>query len=229
MIDSVINNVFQFIPQIFTVTITAIITNIISKCINRKPNEKLELSYNRIYYPLYKLIIENQTKDNADIDYYKVRDSLEYRLRRYGKYANITTIKAFVQFSNAINESDSKTYKKLYKSMITENILNQSAKMRKILGYPEATTWQYYKYSTKRAKFQFRIVMYIFVIYFLVTLCGLTQNYINGIIDKCVGVILMVIIICIIDMGGYILLNIFIPFIKKKFCKIFNIVLKNKM
>lgn len=44
--------------QIILITLTGIITNFLTKHFNKQPNDKLEITYNRSYYPLYRIIID---------------------------------------------------------------------------------------------------------------------------------------------------------------------------
>lgn len=158
------------IPQIILITLTGIITNILTKHFNKQPNDKLEITYNRIYYPLYRIIVENQNKKADEIDYIKVRDELKKKIQYYNKYLDRTTMKAYEQFDQAINSKNKVRIKNTYKNIVSENIITYNNKLRKILGYLEPNFFQVYKYSSAKSRFRFRCIIFtismIILIYF---------------------------------------------------------------
>lgn len=179
------------IPQIILITLTGIITNILTKYFNKQPNDKLEITYNRIYYPLYRIIVENQNKKDYEIDYIKVRDELKKKMQCYNKYLDRTTIKAYEQFDEAINSKNKIRIKNVYKNIVSENIITYNNRLRKILGYLELNFFQVYKYSSTKSKFRFRCIIFIISMIILIYFYSILYET-PEISEKCLDLLMTV-------------------------------------
>lgn len=118
------------------------------------PLDKLEYTYNEVYYPIYKFINEENNKNNV----YLIKNSIEIYFKAYEKYIDFSTIKLYKELCNCTTElKQKKVYKRFY-----NNIYDMNKYLRKRLGYLEPNIFQLYKYSSKMDKILF-CTLYIFV------------------------------------------------------------------
>lgn len=144
---------FEILKVVLPVIITGLSTFFITKYTYNKniPLDKLEKSYNRVYYPLYRLI---SNKDfNSDIDYVLERASVY--LKKYDKYVDRSTQKAL----SALRQCDTNAKKKVAYQNFKNNIYNRNTYLRKRLGYLEPSFWLLYTYSSDFEKTFFRIII----------------------------------------------------------------------
>ena len=175
--------IFEILKIILPAIITGLSTFIITKFTYNKniPLDKLEISYNRIYYPLYELI-----NNRADTNYeeYKIYlDSVinesELRIKKYRKYVDRATLKAFnlMLYSNTQAKKEDNFY------IFKDNIFDRCAYLRRRLGYLEPNLLQLYKYSSYFEKFLFRaIIEWSSILIFLLLSCISINIYILQII-----------------------------------------------
>lgn len=194
MDNTILENLIKtIIPQLIII----FATNIITRYFQKQPNEKLEISYNRIYYPLFKIIMNNKGKKDDEIDYIKVRDELKLRLDKYHKYADRTTINAFNQFDLSIKNNHQKQTIRIYKNIIYDNIVGENCKLRKILGYPEPSIFKNYIYLSNKNKlyFNYAIIMIVFSITVEIALVFSNYSKIQCYCYKIVNVLVIIFII----------------------------------
>ncbi len=143
----------EFMKVILPVCITGFITFLITKysCNKNIPLDKLEITYNRVYYPLYCLIKEN--KDICEI----IKKS-EFYLQKYKKYVDRTTLVAFNYLKKKPNN------KKAY-SNYEDNILKFNCKIRRRLGYLETNILGIYAYSAPSDKCAIRMIVELLGMY----------------------------------------------------------------
>lgn len=155
--ENIINALGQ-IDGLVSAIIASVGTFFITKYTYHKniPLDKLEISYNRIYYPIYCLLRNN--KDVLHI----VEKSEEY-LQKYNKYVDKSTSLAFDFLKRNIEDKDAyNTYK--------SNIFEMNRKLRRRLGYLEPDAWTIYTYSSLRERFVLRAVCELLSVYVFITM-----------------------------------------------------------
>lgn len=144
---------FEILKTILPAIIAGFSTFLITKYTYNKniPLDKLEISYNRIYYPLYKLICNENNKDNIDL----IITETKLRFKKYQKYVDISTLRIF----NSLCNSKTISKKKADYQIFIDNIYNRNAYLRRRLGYLEPNLLQLYRYSSSSEKSTFRMVL----------------------------------------------------------------------
>lgn len=176
------------IPALVTGMFTFIITRYTYK--RNVPLEKMELAYNRIYYPIY-IILKRQNK-KPDIDFV-ISKSLLY-LNKYSKYADASTLNAFKLLHECKNNSQKDDLYQNFKN----NIYAKNSYLRRRLGYLEPNFLQTYKYSSKSEKSTYRISVEALVMYICLIIGSETQDTIQSIFVSICAVFFIILIIEII-------------------------------
>lgn len=147
--------IMEFIKIMLPVIGTGIVTFLITKyeCNKDMPLDKLEITYNRVYFPIYRLI-----KENKSIEKIK-NESNEYILKNI-KYVNKTTIIAFEYLCEASKREEQKAFEN-YKN----NIKKMCSKLRRKLGYLEEDIFDRYVYSSPFVKNLYRLTGEIIIVY----------------------------------------------------------------
>lgn len=141
-------------------------------CNKNVPLDKMEITYNRVYYPLYKLLYNNSF-DKENIDPLILNISLY--LNKYNKYVDLSTLKSFKLFCKY---RDKKTYQNF-----KNNIYDKNTFLRRKLGYLEPSFLQLYTYSSDWEKFVLRILFESIIGYLFLFIFNYTKN-INAIPTK---------------------------------------------
>lgn len=151
-------NLLELIKIILPAIVTGIVTYVVAKY-NKFPNDKIEISYNRIYYPLIKLIKSSQNKN-----YERILKETKFRLQKYDKYASRTTMAACKLLEENI---DSKNVKTFY-NLLSDDIYKYNTRFRRRLGYPEPILISTLKYMSGYNKWL--CVSYLSLLVLLVSL-----------------------------------------------------------
>lgn len=172
MIDKIIKILLSIDVSIYVVLITGFTTFLITRYSeNRKaPLDKMEISYNRVYYPLYKIVRGKECKDINHEELCKLSERIFLKYDKYISQATRITYQRYVESQNK-NEQIKTTYVNY-----ANNILKYNAYFRRKLGYPQAGVFEMYKYFSKTEKlivrFTFNIsitlillITYVFVRY----------------------------------------------------------------
>lgn len=161
---------FDFFKVVLPAIITSLFTFFITKYnINRNaPLDKLEIAYNRVYYPLYRLIKDESISDNGQL----FIDKAKYYFDKYNKYIDRSTLRAF-QF---LCKSNTNAKRKSAYRNIKNNILDENSYLRRRLGYLEPNVWQIYTYSSDSDKSTFRILMEFLVANFFIFAGSITHG-----------------------------------------------------
>lgn len=192
--------------EIMKMVLPAVITGIVSFGVakytyhNGRPLDKLEIAYNRVYYPLYRLISKNDNADNIE----SIIGITKLYIDKYEKYIDKSTIRAYDLLCKC---DSSKTQKEAYKSF-KENIFENNSYIRRRLGYLEPSLKKLYAYSSVSQKFLVRFVFDIFVIYVSIVMCASFKGLIQTIFSAVCLIAIIAIIIEIVIM--------FIRFLCKK-------------
>lgn len=133
--------------------ITGMITFFITKYNfhQNTPLDKYEFAYNRIYYPIYRLLMNNTPIQELVI---KSRQHLV----KYNKYADRTTLIAFLYLEKY-------PYQKKAQNNFNDNIVHINSKLRHRLGYLEPNILNMYTYSSPTEKRFARIIIELMLAY----------------------------------------------------------------
>ena len=129
--------IFEIAKVILPVFISGIFTFIITRYTYNKntPLDKLEVAYNRIYYPIYRILY-------SENDMQKNMEQVEVYLNKYNKYVDNSTIRLFKAFQKCEKIAQKKSIYLQFK----DNIYNRHSYLRRRLGYLESNFAQLYKY-----------------------------------------------------------------------------------
>lgn len=136
------NNLFEILKVIIPAIITGFVTYWATKY-NKRPIDKIKISYDRIYYPLFRII-----KNSEDLEYRKILEETKIRLQKYNKYASRTTMAACKLLETNIDDKNVKNYFQL----LEDDIYKYNSKFRRILGYPEPPAIFVFKYLSRYNK-----------------------------------------------------------------------------
>lgn len=195
-----LQSIIQFDGLINTV-LTGLFTFLVTKYTYHKniPLDKMEISYNRIYYPIYRML-----KSCKDVEE-KVEICDSY-LSKYDKYVDRSTLRAFQYLQDSIGGKDEKRAYANFES----NIYANNVKLRTRLGYLEPNVFTMYTYSNPSDKRIFRMALETIVLYTAIII----TNYVGKEIEKfCVIVSLLVFLLILIE-----LVLLIISKIRSKIC-----------
>ena len=148
--------IFEALKILLPSIITGLFAFFIAKYTYHKniPLDKLEISYNRIYYPIYQIISnENDLK--------KIIDKCMLYFCKYNKYIDASTIRLF----NLLCECGKETKRKSIYRRFKDNIYDRNSYLRIRLGYLQPSFAQMYKYAMPSTKSFCRIMIGLFFIY----------------------------------------------------------------
>jgi len=183
---------YEILKTILPAIIAGLFTFFITKYTYHKnrPIDKLEKAYNRIYYPLYRIISDKNINSNIN---YVINKSRIYFIK-YDKYIDISTKRLF----NSLCKTNKEAKRKSIYQSFKDNIYNRNSYLRRRLGYLEPSFVQLYKYSTPSTKSLFRITIEFCIIYITLILCNITMNRWDVIfnIAATIFAVFLIIIIC---------------------------------
>ena len=144
---------FEILKVMLPAITTGLFTFLITKYTYNKnrPLDKMETAYNRIYYPIYKIISDKNI--NKDIN--KVIDKSKIYILKNSKYIDTSTQRIFDSLCKCNKNAMKKAIYKNFKG----NILEKNAFLRRKLGYLEPDFFQLYKYLSPSDKTGIRIAL----------------------------------------------------------------------
>lgn len=151
----------EILLEVFKMILPAIIAGIFTflvtkySYIKNRPLDKLEIAYNRVYYPIYN-IISNKTFSIDDV----IVKSEKY-ITKYDKYVDISTKQLFF----SIKKSKKQLNKKMLYKNFKNNIYYKNYYLRKNLGYLVSGYINLYNYSTPYTKSLFRLIIEFCILY----------------------------------------------------------------
>lgn len=183
-------NIFNILKIILPAITTGIFTFFITKYTYNKnrPLDKLEIAYNKVYYPLYKLIHYNDYSKDIDI----LINKAKHYFKIYDKYIDRSTIKAF----NYLCEGHESERRVAYKNF-ENNIYNRNSYLRRRLGYLEPNLLQIYKYLSSSDKSNFRIVIWLMLLCIFLMIMIAFANYSLQCITDVLCIIVVIIFLAI--------------------------------
>lgn len=140
----------EIIKIIAPAVITGLITFLITKYNYGKsrPLDKMELAYNRVYYPIYRLL-KGEKQINQELV-----DQCEKYLNKYEKYVDWSTLTAFANLKKNMHNEYSKDNAYLD---FKNNINNRNSFLRKRLGYLDVHVFDSYRYASPSQKLILRL------------------------------------------------------------------------
>lgn len=131
------------IPAILSCMATLFITNYSFR--KNRPLENYKIAYNRVYYPIYRIIKETNTYMEIKIE------KINSYINKYEKYVDRSTIKSFNNLRRMPNKASYQNF--------CDNIDKLCSVLRVNLGYLEPSFFRMYKYSPTEDKRFFRMMM----------------------------------------------------------------------
>ena len=161
----------KILKIILPTIISGLFTFIITKYNYNKnvPLDNFKIAYNRVYYPIYKILCDENTNKKIEQIIFKISPYL----KKYDKYVDRATLKAF----KLLNEFKDETTFENFRT----NIYNKNSYLRRRLGYLEPSFFQIYFYSSKNERSTFRILIEFIIIYVCFIITGLTKSKIQTI------------------------------------------------
>lgn len=141
------DTIMEFMKIILSVIGTGIATFLITRyeCNKDMPLDKLEITYNRVYFPIYRMIKENKSIE-------EIKCESEKYIQKNIKYVNKTTLIALDYLCEASKGEEQKAFTN-YKN----NIKKLCSKLRRKLGYLEEDKFDEYLYSSPFVKNLYRL------------------------------------------------------------------------
>lgn len=186
------NNIFEVLRIILPSIITGICTFLITKYGYHKniPLDKLEISYNRVYYPICCLI-----KNEKDVA--QVVKKCEFYFKKYHKYVDRSTRIVFNYLKDTHNLQQ-KYSKKAY-DKFKNNIFAMDSNLRRRLGYLEPNILYLYVYAPPFEKRILRIgVEYLSIYIFAIIISFFQESTVKQLLNATVAIIFIVFIIEVI-------------------------------
>ncbi len=190
-------NFIEILKIILPAIITGFFTFFITKYNYSKnvPLDKMEISYNKVYYPLYKIIYSNKEyKQIKNIK--KIIKQISFYINKHNmKYIDRSTYNSFILLKDKPNKDNYNNFK--------NNIYDRNSYLRRRLGYLEPNFIQSVKYLSKDDKFIFYCAVDGLIIYMSFIIAALFNN--ESVIYKyafvCGEVFLVIFLIKIIIKG----------------------------
>lgn len=134
------------IASLISAGIGAVITFIVTKINNENnlPKEKMEIAYDEVYYPIQKILLENNYTDDSELV-----KKIEPYFEKYDKYISLSTKISF----NLLKK------KKVKIKKFSGNINHYDEYLRKRLGYLVSDSGELYKYGNPVYKLELAVIL----------------------------------------------------------------------
>jgi hypothetical protein len=201
----------QFIDFFMTITPT-ILTSVTGFLLGKynhfqnRPLDKMEIAYDRVYYPIERIMREKSIKISTVIDRAKI-----YFLK-YEKYIDKSTVMIYKQLCKCKDEEEQQS---IYDSF-RNNIHNECIFLRKKLGYLQPGYLQIYLYLPTDIKRVIRLLLEFSICYF--SACVFSVVKIDNIKMVCLVVFAVSLCAVLVEVI-YIIIGKIITFIKQKVAK----------
>lgn len=149
------------LPSLFTGVLSFLVARYTSN--KSMPLDKLEITYNQVYFPIYRLISEKKSLEEIKVKSEKyIHDNF--------KYVNETTWKAFKYLNDARGAEEQKAF-----TNFKNNVKKMNSKLRRKLGYLEVDIFAQYNYSSSFEKKLYRLTGEITIAYLFLALVVVTN------------------------------------------------------
>lgn len=181
------NLLFEMLRVILPAIVAGMFTFLVTKYTYSRniPLDNLRITYNRVYYPIYRIV----KNDNIDID--TAIEKIKCYVKKYDKYVDRSTLRAF----NYVYKCNTDAKKKNAYQNLKNNIYDKNSYLRRRLGYLEPNFIQMYIYFSDAEKSTFRILTEFCAIYLLVIITGMINGKIQSLFAG--GMIILIVILVI--------------------------------
>lgn len=179
--------IIKILQYVLAPIISGIATFLVTKYTYKRnvPLDEMRIAYNRVYYPIYKLIYNEEA--DIEIIIYKSK----YYLQKYNKHIDKSTQKAF----RILCKSNTIKKKNTALKNFENNIYNRSSYLRRRLGYLEPSFLLMYTYSSKSEKSTIRIFLEILFLYITIIIGGFSRGKVQEISIEMFVIFIAVIIL----------------------------------
>ncbi len=158
------------------------------------PLDKLEISYNRIYFPIYQMIMEKRPCS-------EIYAKCDERFKKYCKYVDRSTLIAYRNIDRPIDDEKNEDYLNF-----ESNIINISCMLRRRLGYLEPDIISVYRYLPKTKKLILRMLMEILVVYIIsLVYTFIKQEVVRDFLTKICAVVILIFFVELVTVIWWIL------------------------
>lgn len=164
------------------------------------PLDNMKIAYNRVYYPLVRVMRDTTYKT---VDHQELQKLMEHLLLKYDKYISPSTVRTYKNYLRAFNKDNNKNIKTEYLQFYDDVILF-SSKLRGKLGYVSASNFENYKSLPKSDQRVFKLSVTFLFLYIAVFL----YNFSKWEVLVYIIIILTVYMVCLIIYIGLIYLKI---------------------
>lgn len=162
-----IEHISDVLVPLLSIFFTSLLTK--EKYMKNVPLDKLEMAYNRVYFPILMLI-----KRTEKVDQQFVKECKVY-LYKYRKYIDESTLVALKYLEETINSGNEKNIKKNYITFKNE-IYRKNSYLRRYLGYLDSGFWTIYNVESLENKGYLRIAFELLLAYILAVIASFVRN-----------------------------------------------------
>lgn len=160
---------FEILPVVLTGIITFFVTRYTMSW--NVPLDNMKISYNRVYYPLYKKIRDVKYEN---VDHNELQNLMDNILLKYDKYISTSTMRTYKNYRKASNREKSISAKSEF-NQFCENIISYNTKLRGKLGYVRAGYYDVYKSLPKIERKWLCLSMAVGLLYIVLMLFSVFQ------------------------------------------------------
>lgn len=159
-----IKEIIEYAAELFPVVLTGIITFIITKytCSRNIPLEKMEIAYNRFYYPLYN---ELRFLTAKKADHSKIIKKIEKMILKNDKYITPITKRIYLEYKKAYDNNNT-IFIKIAFINFKKDIIKYNTKLRSRLGYLQSDIFDIYRSSPKEEQILLNFTLSFMLLYF---------------------------------------------------------------
>lgn len=182
--------IYNILCVILSAAVTSFFSVLATKYTYSKkiPLDKLEITYNRVYYPISKLIKSSTMEE--------VQEKAKPYFVKYDKYVDRSTMRLYKDLCSR-DPIDLRGRKAAYQELVN-NISNRCEYLRKRLGYLEPSFFRLYTEAPKPLKVKTRILLELCFIYLTVTATYFTSEKITSVLEIIIGILCAAVILEIV-------------------------------
>lgn len=185
----------DLLTELLPVLATGIITFLVTKYTMswNVPLDNMKISYNRVYYPLIR-VMRNTTYKT--VNHQELQQLMNYLLLKYDKYISSSTKRTYDNYLKVFNQNSKTNIKTEYMQFYDDvNLFN--SKLRGKLGYVRANNFENFKSLSKSEQRIFKLSVTLLALYIAVFLYSFLKLEKLEFIIIILSVYLLCLIICI--------------------------------
>lgn len=159
---------FELLLNLLPVSVTGIITFLVTKYTMswNVPLDNMKISYNRVYYPLIR-VMRNTTYKT--VNHQELQQLMNHLLLKYDKYISSSTKRTYDNYLKVFNQNSKTNIKTEYMQFYDDvNLFN--SKLRGKLGYVRANNFENFKSLSKSEQRIFKLSVTLLTLYIAVFL-----------------------------------------------------------